>query len=69
MKKSTIEKGTTTSFYRNIIIQLRKVCDHPYLFSGLEPEGAEEFGEHIITSCGKMIFLDKLLKNVKEDNS
>lgn len=69
LKKSTIEKGTSVSFYRNIIVQLRKICDHPYLFDGQEPEGAEEFGEHIITSCGKMIFLDKLLKKVKADNN
>ena len=57
------------SFYKNIIIQLRKVCDHPYLFEGQEPAGAEEFGEHIITSCGKMLFIDKLLKKVALDKN
>jgi SWI/SNF-related matrix-associated actin-dependent regulator of chromatin subfamily A member 5 len=48
---------------------LRKICDHPYLFDGQEPDGADEFGEHLVTSCGKMLFLDKLLKKVKEDQS
>jgi len=69
LKKSTIEKGTSVSYYKNIIVQLRKICDHPYLFDGQEPPGAEEFGEHIITSSGKMIFVDKLLKKVKEEKS
>ena len=32
----------------NILMQLRKVCNHPYMFQGTEPQGAEEFGEHII---------------------
>lgn len=57
------------SFYKNIIIQLRKIVNHPYLFDNQEPEGAEEFGEHIITSSGKMIFVDKLLKKMKEENN
>ena len=57
------------SFYKNILMQLRKVCNHPYLFEGQEPEGAEEFGEHIITASGKMRFLDKLLKKVKQEQS
>jgi SWI/SNF-related matrix-associated actin-dependent regulator of chromatin subfamily A member 5 len=69
LKKSTIEKGSSVSFYKNIIIQLRKVVNHPYLFDNQEPEGAEEFGEHIITSSGKMIFVDRLLKKMKEENN
>lgn len=69
LKKSTIEKGSSVSFYKNIIIQLRKIVNHPYLFDNQEPEGAEEFGEHIITSSGKMIFVDKLLKKMKEENN
>jgi SWI/SNF-related matrix-associated actin-dependent regulator of chromatin subfamily A member 5 len=67
--KSTIEKGTSVTFYKNIVIQLRKICNHPYLFDGIEPDGAPEYGEHIIQSCGKMIFLDKLLKKLKEESS
>lgn len=69
LKKSTIEKGTSVSFYKNIVVQLRKICNHPYLFDGTEPEGAEEFGDHIIKASGKLIFLDKLLKKVKEEKS
>ena len=69
LKKSTIDKGTSTSHYKNILVQLRKVCDHPYLFPGVEPSDAPELGDHLIKSCGKMQFLDKLLQKSKADNS
>ena len=46
-------------------MQLRKVCNHPYMFEDLEEEGAEEFGEHIVTNSSKMVFLDKLLIKVQ----
>ncbi|OQU93486.1 hypothetical protein SORBI_3001G543100 [Sorghum bicolor] len=32
---------------QNIVIQLRKACSHPYLFSGIEPEPYVE-GEHLV---------------------
>jgi SNF2 family DNA or RNA helicase len=57
------------SYYKNIIIQLRKVVNHPYLFDGQEPEGADEFGEHIITASGKMMFVDKLLKKMFQEKN
>ena len=56
------EHGMASSSYNNILMQLRKVCNHPYLFEGIEEEGQEVFGEHLVTNCGKMIFLDKLLQ-------
>lgn len=69
LKKSTIDKGTSASHYKNILVQLRKVCDHPYLFPGVEPEDAPVLGDHLINVSGKMRFLDKLLKKCKADNS
>ena len=69
LKKSTIEKTSSTSFYKNILVQLRKVCNHPYLFMGIEPEDAPELGEHLIKASGKMQFLDKLLTKAKKENS
>ena len=32
----------------NILMQLRKCCNHPYLFDGIEPPGSETYGEHIV---------------------
>lgn len=50
--------------YHNILMQLRKVCNHPYLFEGIEPEGAGEFGEHIVQASGKLTLVDKLIKKI-----
>ena len=36
------------------------------MFDGIEPEGAEEWGEHIVENCGKLKFLDRLLKKIYE---
>ena len=35
------------------------------MFYGVEDENADEYGEHIVTNCGKMIFLDKLIEKVQ----
>lgn len=61
-----INKTVIVSDHKNLIMQLRKVCNHPYLFHGGEPVGSEEYGEHIIEASGKLIVVDKLLmKNIK----
>ena len=59
--------GSSKSFH-NILMQLRKVCNHPYMFEGVEEAGSDMFGEHLIQNSGKMIFLDKLLKKVRAVN-
>lgn len=50
--------------YLNLLMQLRKVCNHPYLFEGIEPADAPSLGEHLIENSGKLIVLDKLLKKL-----
>lgn len=45
-------------------MQLRKCCNHPYLFPGVEEEGAPEYGEHIVEASGKLMFVDRLVKKV-----
>ncbi|OQU93489.1 probable helicase CHR10 isoform X3 [Sorghum bicolor] len=50
---------------QNIVIQLRKACSHPYLFSGIEPEPYVE-GEHLVQASGKLIVLDFVLKKLHE---
>ncbi|KAH7727594.1 chromodomain-helicase-DNA-binding protein 1-like protein [Aphelenchoides avenae] len=44
-----------------ICTQLFKVCNHPYLFKGIEPKPYVD-GEHLVESSGKMLSLDRLLK-------
>uniref|UniRef100_A0A671FUI0 Chromodomain-helicase-DNA-binding protein 1-like n=3 Tax=Rhinolophus ferrumequinum TaxID=59479 RepID=A0A671FUI0_RHIFE len=45
---------------QNVLSQLRKCVDHPYLFHGVEPEPFE-IGDHLIEASGKLHLLDKLL--------
>lgn len=53
----------------NIIMQLRKCCNHPYLFDGAEPGPPYTTGDHLVTNSGKMIVLDKLLPKLKAQGS
>jgi SNF2 family DNA or RNA helicase len=49
----------------NTLMQLRKVCNHPYLFEGAE-QGPPYFdGPHLWENTGKMVLLDKLLPKLK----
>jgi SWI/SNF-related matrix-associated actin-dependent regulator of chromatin subfamily A member 5 len=52
----------------NVVMQLRKCCNHPYLFQGAEPEPYTN-GEHLITNSGKMMLMDKLLPRLKQQGS
>ncbi|XP_060230470.1 probable global transcription activator SNF2L1 isoform X2 [Meriones unguiculatus] len=53
----------------NILMQLRKCCNHPYLFDGAEPGPPYTTDEHIVSNSGKMVALDKLLARIKEQGS
>ncbi|XP_022614805.1 chromodomain-helicase-DNA-binding protein 1-like isoform X1 [Seriola dumerili] len=53
------EQGIKTRLL-NILMNLRKCVDHPYLFDGVEPEPFE-MGEHLIEASGKLCLLDSML--------
>ncbi|EFJ50690.1 hypothetical protein VOLCADRAFT_80059 [Volvox carteri f. nagariensis] len=53
----------------NVVMQLRKCCNHPYLFQGAEPGPPFITGEHLIENSGKLVLLDKLLPRLKERDS
>eukprot|EP00306_Pavlova_sp_CCMP459_P004759 CAMPEP_0185157904 /NCGR_PEP_ID=MMETSP1139-20130426/2073_1 /TAXON_ID=298111 /ORGANISM="Pavlova sp., Strain CCMP459" /LENGTH=1133 /DNA_ID=CAMNT_0027723009 /DNA_START=12 /DNA_END=3413 /DNA_ORIENTATION=+ len=61
--------GANKSRLLNIVMQLRKCCNHPYLFEGAEDKTLPPYGEHLITNSGKMILLDRLLKRLQEQGS
>ena len=46
---------------QNILMQLRKCTNHPYLFDGAEPGPPYTTDEHIIDNSGKMKVLDQML--------
>ena len=50
----------------NIVMQLRKCCNHPYLFPGVENRQLDPLGDHLYLNCGKMALLDKLLAKLSQ---
>ncbi|GFF78254.1 ISWI chromatin-remodeling complex ATPase ISW2 [Aspergillus udagawae] len=53
----------------NIVMQLRKCCNHPYLFEGAEPGPPYTTDEHLVFNSGKMVILDKLLARMQKQGS
>lgn len=53
----------------NIVMQLRKCCNHPYLFEGAEPGPPYTTDEHLVYNAQKMLILDKLLKKFQQEGS
>jgi len=54
---------------QNILMQLRKCTNHPYLFDGAEPGPPYTTDEHICYNAGKLAVLDKLLPKLREQGS
>jgi SWI/SNF-related matrix-associated actin-dependent regulator of chromatin subfamily A member 5 len=47
----------------NLLMQLRKVCNHPYQIQNAEPDPYHT-GDHVITASGKFIVLEKLVNEL-----
>lgn len=64
-----IGKGVAQQSMLNIVMQLRKVCNHPYLIPGTEPEsGSVEFlHEMRIKASAKLTLLHSMLKVLHKD--
>ena len=61
MRTRCAAKGT---MLRNLIIQLRKVCLHPYLFDFAEASIKDTSVEELVSTSGKLAVLDKLLRSL-----
>lgn len=53
----------------NILMQLRKCANHPYLFDGVEPGPPYTTDLHLVSNCGKMALLHKLLPRLQQQSS
>ena len=56
----------------NLAMQLRKVCNHPFLLPDAEAEivkPGENPVDAMVASCGKMVFVDKLLAKLSKTNT
>ena len=69
LKKESVELnaigGPAKTALQNVLMQLRKVCNHPYLFTGAEPGPPYSDGPHLWENTGKMQLLHKLLPRLK----
>jgi SWI/SNF-related matrix-associated actin-dependent regulator of chromatin subfamily A member 5 len=64
-----ITGGADRSRLLNIVMQLRKCCNHPYLFQGAEPGPPYVTGDHLVENSGKLVLLDKLLPKLQSRGS
>ncbi|CAH3022601.1 unnamed protein product [Porites evermanni] len=53
----------------NILMQLRKCTNHPYLFDGAEPGPPYTTDQHLVDNSGKLRVLDKLLVRLQQQGS
>lgn len=64
-----VGKGDGKTRLLNIVMQLRKCCNHPYLFDGAEPGPPFTTDAHLIDNSGKMAILDKFLPLLQSQGS
>ncbi|KAK8654913.1 hypothetical protein V6N13_107509 [Hibiscus sabdariffa] len=52
----------------NVVMELRKLCCHPYMLEGVEPviQDANEAHKQLVESSGKLQLLDKMMIRLKE---
>ncbi|XP_048331491.2 CHD3-type chromatin-remodeling factor PICKLE isoform X2 [Ziziphus jujuba] len=52
----------------NVVMELRKLCCHPYMLEGVEPdiEDANESYKQLLETSGKLQLLDKMMVKLKE---
>ncbi|CAE6440315.1 unnamed protein product [Rhizoctonia solani] len=61
-KKQTI-RGVNNQHLQNVVMQLRKVCSHPYLFDWPTKPDSDEYlvDDSLIANSGKMLLLERML--------
>ncbi|KAL8214582.1 hypothetical protein R6Q57_004031 [Mikania cordata] len=50
----------------NVVMELRKLCCHPFMLEGVEPEDTNEFYKQLLETSGKLQLLDKMMVKLKE---
>ncbi|MEW5298327.1 MAG: hypothetical protein WDW36_001466 [Sanguina aurantia] len=67
--KGTVKFDADSSAWKkmlNLLMQLRKVCNHPFMFPDAEPDfDGESTNEDIVEASGKMQVLDRMLAKLK----
>ena len=65
IEQEQLDEGKKSAFQKllNLLMQLRKCCNHPYLLPHAGPD-PYYLGEHVIRASGKFIVLDKLIEEL-----
>lgn len=65
-EKTTLYFSQVTIKMANIMMQLRKCCNHPYLLEyPLDEQGEFKVDQQVIKASGKMLLLDRMLTELK----
>ncbi|GAB4854668.1 hypothetical protein Ancab_023251 [Ancistrocladus abbreviatus] len=61
-------KGGAQISLNNVVMELRKLCCHPYMLEGVEPQiqDMNESYKQLLDSSGKLQLLDKMMVKLKE---
>ncbi|CAN4097907.1 unnamed protein product [Withania somnifera] len=59
-------KGGAQISLINVVMELRKLCCHPFMLEGVEPENTNEFTKQLLESSGKLQLLDKMMVKLKD---
>lgn len=60
------QKGASISRLTNVLMQMRKNCNHPDLITAaLDPSPVYPSAEELVKQCGKMQLLERLLTRLK----
>ena len=51
---------------RNSMALLRRCCNHPYLIEYPMDNGQFRIDESLVTTCGKLMLLDRMLSELKK---
>ncbi|ORY69364.1 hypothetical protein LY90DRAFT_305021, partial [Neocallimastix californiae] len=70
MLTSDMIKKASLSSSNNVLAELKKCLNHPYLNQGIEPQFKDinEEYTHLVDACGKFQLLKIMLKKLKEQN-
>jgi len=49
--------GTDWKKLQSLLMQLRKCCNHPFLFPDVEPADGEDYAEQLVSGSGKIALL------------
>jgi SWI/SNF-related matrix-associated actin-dependent regulator of chromatin subfamily A member 5 len=65
--KATYSNDSEWRKLMNILLQLRKICNHSYLLPHVAPD-PYQVTEEIVSGSGKLLMMDRMLPALKEDN-